>query len=317
MEWKKIGDLPIVISEMILRLDEKQAKVATSRPLPAIAVQKIKEALNFEWTYNSNSIEGNTLTLQETKLVLEEGLTVSGKSLKEHFEVVNHQEAIEYVYHLNKPNHIFCESDLLAVHSLVLNKIEKDYAGKFRDGAVRISGANFIPPNPLKIYEYIVDLINWVNDNKNTLHPLVVASIFHHRFVWIHPFFDGNGRTVRLISNLLLLKAGFPPGIILKADRKKYYKALSAADTGDYSKLFLLVGQSMERTLNIYMGVINPKEEYDSINNIVNEDSFPYGQAYVSLLARRGRIDAYKENGVWYTSKEAIAEYRTKRERQR
>lgn len=317
MDWKMIGILPDTILEMLQRLDEKQEKVAKSRPLSSIAVQKIKEALNFEWTYNSNSIEGNTLTLQETKMVLEEGMTVKGKSLKEHFEVINHQEAIEYIYDLNRPSHIFSESDILMVHSLVLSKIEKDYAGKFRDGGVRITGANFVPPNALKVYRYLVELIDWVNENSGKLHPLVIATVFHHRFVWVHPFFDGNGRTVRLIFNLLLMKDGFPPAIILKADRKKYYSALNAANNGDYGKLLLIMGQALERSLNIYIGVINPIEDYDSISNIVNDDGVPYGQEYVSLLARRGRIDAYKENGVWYTSREAIAEYRTKRERKR
>jgi Fic family protein len=180
--------------------------------------------MTIEWTYNSNSIEGNTLTLHETKMVIEEGFTIKGKSLREHFEAVNHQEAIEFVESLVSDSYILNEKDILNVHNLVLNKIEKDFAGRFRT-SVRISGANFVPPNALKIDEYITELIDWVNSSD--INIIIKAAIFHHRFVWIHPFFDGNGRTVRLFFNLLLMKEGFPPAIILKNDRKKYYDALN------------------------------------------------------------------------------------------
>ena len=142
------------------------------------------------------------------------------------------------------------------------------------------------------------------------LNAVELATVFHHQFVHIHPFFDGNGRTVRLAMNLLLMKAGFPPAIILTTDRKKYYEALNQANNGKYLKLMLLMCQAVERSLNIYLSTIpNNDQEYDAISNIVKEPDVPYGQEYVSLLARQGKIDAHKEGRVWFTTKDAILNY--------
>ncbi|MFA9213612.1 MAG: Fic family protein, partial [Candidatus Methylacidiphilales bacterium] len=187
-----------------------------------------------------------------------------------------------------------------------------------RNSGVRITGANFVPPNALKVYDYIEDLISWVNTVAKDMHPVIAATVFHHRFVWIHPFFDGNGRTVRLLFNLLLMKEGFPPAIILKNDRKKYYDALNKANNGDYSKLVLLVLQALERSIDIYLSnLTNTYDDYQPISSIVNEPDVPYGQEYVSLLARQGKIDAFKEGKNWYTSKVALNNYIEKRDRKR
>jgi Fic family protein len=232
--------------------------------------------------------------------------------------VVNHQEAIEFVESLIKPNYVLNADDILSVHSVVLNKIEKDFAGRIRNGGVRIMGANFTPPNAAKVYDLLNELIEWVQYEGKMLHPVVMASIFHHRFVWIHPFFDGNGRTVRLLFNLLLMKEGYPPAIILKNDRKKYYDALNRANKGDYNKIILLVMQAMERSLDIYLSNLDDEaNDYQAISTIVNDSNVPYGQEYVSLLARRGEIDAFKEGNVWFTSKKALVEYISSRKRKR
>ncbi len=318
MKWTDLNFDQTEFDKLLQRLDYKKQKLNVSRPLSGMALRKIKDSLHLEWTYNSNSIEGNTLNLQETRLVIEEGFTIKGKSLREHFEVVNHQEAIEYVEKLVQSDYVLTESDLLSVHNLVLNKIEKDFAGRFRNAGVRIMGANFSPPNALKVYDLVAELIHWANNEANHLHPIVMATVFHHRFVWIHPFFDGNGRTIRLVFNLLLMKHGYPPAIILKNDRKKYYDALNRANNGDYKKLLLLVIQAMERSLDIYLSNLdNEADEYQSISNIVSEPEMPYGQEYVSLLARQGKIDAYKEGNVWFTTEKAVKEYISGRKRKR
>lgn len=294
----------------------KKIELDKLRPIPSYAVKSIKESMTIEWTYNSNSIEGNTLTLQETKMVIEEGFTIKGKSLREHFEAVNHQEAIEFVESLTSDSYILKESDILKIHELVLQKIEKDFAGRFRTSGVRISGANFVPPNALKIDDYITELTNWANNSE--IDMIIKSAIFHHRFVWIHPFFDGNGRTARLLFNLLLMKDGFPPAIILKNDRKKYYDSLNIANNGDYSKLVLLILQATERSLDIYLSSLNNNyDDYRPISNIVEEERLPYGQEYVSLLARKGKIDAFKEGRNWLTTKDAVLDYIEKRERNR
>ncbi len=298
------------------RLQTKRSLLNNSRPMPEIAVRKIREALAIEWIYNSNSIEGNTLTLRETQMVLQDGITIKGKSLREHFEAKNHEKALNYLYKLSNVNYKINSSDILSIHALILNSIEDDYAGRLRNSGVRISGANFIPPNAQKVSGLLDELIEFVVKNPLKLNDIELATVFHHRFVWIHPFFDGNGRTVRLAMNLLLLKVGYTPAIILKNDRKKYYTALNNANNGNYEKLMLLMAQAVERTLNIYLNALpDSNTNYQEISNLVEEANLPYGMEYISLLARQGKIDAYKEGRNWLTSEEAVNNYIKTRKR--
>lgn len=300
------------------RLYQKKQHLQSSRPLPAIALNKIRESLSIEWTYNSNSIEGNTMSLRETQMVLQEGITVKGKSLREHFETHNHDKAIDYLYSIIEDNYKLRSIDILSLHGLVLRSIEDDFAGRIRNGGVRITGANFTPPNANKVADLLDELIDFINTNPLQLNDIELATIFHHKLVWIHPFFDGNGRTVRLSMNLLLMRNGFPPAIILKNDRKKYYEALNQANNGNYQKLTLLMCQSLERTLNIYINALpDNNTEYVEISNLVQEPNMPYGQEYISLLARTGKIDAYKEGRNWLTTKEAVESYIINRKRKR
>ena len=300
------------------RLFEKKQVLQTSRPLPAIALNKIKESLSMEWTYNSNSIEGNSLTLRETQMVLQEGITVKGVSLREHFEAHNHDKAIDYLFSIVNDDYILRSIDVLSLHGLVLRSIEDDFAGRLRNGGVRIVGANFVPPNANKVSDLLDELIEFINTNPLGLNDIELASVFHHKLVWIHPFFDGNGRTVRLAMNLLLMRSGFPPAIILKNDRKKYYEALNQANGGNYQKLTLLMCQALERTLNIYINALPDSDnEYVEISNLVQEPNMPYGQEYISLLARQGKIDAYKEGRNWLTTREAVENYMASRKRKR
>jgi Fic family protein len=300
------------------RLYEKKQHLQSSRPLPNIALNKIRESLSIEWTYNSNSIEGNTMSLRETQMVLQEGITVKGKSLREHFETHNHDKAIDYLYSIINENYTLRSIDILSLHGLVLRSIEDDFAGRIRNGGVRITGANFTPPNANKVPDLVDELIDFVNTNPLNLNDIELATVFHHKLVWIHPFFDGNGRTVRLAMNLLLMRCGFPPAIILKNDRKKYYEALNQANNGNYQKLTLLMCQSLERTLNIYINSLPDNDtEYVEISNLVQEPNMPYGQEYISLLARTGKIDAYKEGRNWLTTREAVENYIAQRKRKR
>jgi Fic family protein len=299
-------------------LYQKKHDLQASRPLPNIALNKIRESLSIEWTYNSNSIEGNTLSLRETQMVLQEGITIKGKSLREHFETHNHDKAIDYLFTIVNDDYQLRSIDILSLHGLVLRSIEDDFAGRLRNGGVRLSGANFVPPNANKVSDLLDELIDFINTNPLELNDIELAAVFHHKLVWIHPFFDGNGRTVRLSMNLLLMRCGFPPAIILKNDRKKYYEALHQANNGNYQKLMLLMSQALERSLNIYLNAMPDSDsDYQKISDIVSEPNTPYGQEYISLLARTGKIDAYKEGRNWYTSKEAIEDYIQNRQRKR
>ena len=298
--------------QILSRLESKKAMLDASRPLPDFVLQRLTSDIAIEWTYHSNSIEGNTLNLNETRIVLEQGLTIHGKSLREHFEVVNHHNAIEYISALIHPNYKISERDILDIHRIVLTNIEKEFSGRYRNGGVRIVGANFIPPNALKVSDLIHELLQQTALAMQEWPVAWVATLFHHHFVHIHPFFDGNGRTVRLLMNILLMSKGYPPAIILQQDRKKYYQSLNQANNGKYDKLFLLILQAMERSLSIFLDALPSKEnddDYAPISMIVSEPSVPYGQEYVSLLARRGLIDAYKDGRNWFTKKSAVLDY--------
>ncbi|TPV32925.1 Fic family protein [Paucihalobacter ruber] len=298
------------LSATFQRLFEKRDALLALRPFSQAALKNIQESLFIEWTYNSNSIEGNTLSLRETQMVLQDGITIKGKSLREHFEAKNHEDAIHQLFKLVTPNYILNTRDILDLHALVLRAIEQDFAGRLRNGAVRIAGANFVPPNAVKVHDLLEELVLYINQNSQQLNAIELATVFHHRFVYIHPFFDGNGRTVRLAMNLLLMKEGFPPAIILTNDRLKYYSALNMANKGKLDKLMLLMSQTLERSLNIYLSAFpQTHHDYQSIANIAKEPDIPYGQEYISLLARQGKIDAHKEGRNWVTTKKAVLDY--------
>jgi Fic family protein len=309
MDWKSYPWAQEKLQPMLQRVEQKKQRLQQLRPIPSVALEKLRESMMLEWTYHSNAIEGNTLTLQETRVILSDGITVGGKTLREHFETLNHHEAIAQLEDLvNKKDRIKA-ADILMIHGLVLQRIEKEFAGRYRNAGVRITGANFTPPNALKVDELMEDLIAWVNE-KNDVPVVVKAMMFHHRMVWIHPFFDGNGRTVRLMFNLLLMNDGYPPAIILQQDRKKYYDALNKANQGNYEKLMLMILQALERSLDIYLSLLeNSHDDYRPISGILKEMDVPYGQEYVSLLVRTGKIAGYKEGRNWLTTVEAVEAY--------
>jgi len=309
MEWNRVSEaLEVSKTNRILA---KKVRLDTFRPFPNSILQRLHEDIALEWTYNSNAIEGNTLSLNETKVVLQHGLTVGGKTLREHFETINHKKAIDWLTARVNQDFPLSVKDILHMHYLVMSGIADEYAGTIRTGRVRITGAKFIPPNPLKVPDLLEELIEWVNDNPLNLNIVERISVFHHRFVWIHPFFDGNGRTARLVMNLLLMKWGYPPVIVLKVDRMKYYRALEDANSFQYSKLFLLIFQGLEQSLDRYLNAIEPGDGYDLVplSEIAKEPEIPYGQEYLSLLARRGEIEAFKTGRVWYATKGAILNY--------
>jgi len=298
------------VDNILQRVAEKKAQLDAVRPLPNVVLQNLRESFSLEWTYNSNSIEGNTLTLSETRVVVEDGMTIGGKTIQEHLEAINHDRAIDYLEELVVPDYELRSMDLLNLHEIVMKGIDMDFAGRLRNGAVRIQGANITPPSPRKVSDLIDELITWVLAQKGDMSSVILTSIFHHRFEWIHPFFDGNGRTGRLAMNLILMAEGYPPAIILTNDRKKYYTALNNANKGDYRKLITLIAQSIERSLNVYLNALpDTYQEYLPLSEIVAEEDVPNGIEYISLLARRGKNSAHKEGRNLFTTKDEILNY--------
>lgn len=244
------------MSRLFIQTDFKKQELDAKRPLPKHTFQSLREKLFLEWTYNSNAIEGNTLTINETKVVLE-GITVGGKTLREHLEVINHQEAIFYVEDIVKNDEPFSEWQIRNLHRLVLKAIDDRYAGVYRDQQVYISGATHTPPPPIIIQEKMDRLMNWYNKEAQNLHPIERGIMLHVIFVGIHPFIDGNGCTSRLLLNLELMKAGYPPIIIRVENRLAYYNALDKAHTTeDYKDFIELVVKEVDNSLDLYLSAL-------------------------------------------------------------
>jgi Fic family protein len=300
---------------LLTRLEEKKSKLDDLRPLPAAVVTRLKEQLTLEWTYNSNAIEGSTLTLRETQLILETGLTIGGKSLREHFEVTNHKDAIDYVESLAQQSELITPFHVRQIHKLVLSQIDNENAGQYRKTEVRIAGAKHVPPEAWEVPQRMTEWGDWLKDAQKNIHPVELAAQAHHRLVAIHPFVDGNGRTARLVMNLVLFKHGYPPAVILRVNRKQYYQVLMQADTGKNDPLVNFVGRSVDHSLTLYLEACTPKltkpsrnEQWISLAQAAEGTS--YTQEYLSLLARRGRIEAIKRGRNWYTTRKAIKEYK-------
>jgi Fic family protein/DNA-binding XRE family transcriptional regulator len=221
---------------------------------------RIAQALELEYTFESNRIEGNTLTLRETDLVINEGLTISGKSMREHLEAINHVEAIAYIKQLMERNFPLNERELLSVHNLILRGIIPKDAGRYRRVQVMIKGSSHMPPQPFIVAKEMEDYFIWYEENKSKMHPVVLAAEMHERLVTIHPFIDGNGRTSRLIMNLILLQNGYVIANI-KGDyetRMNYYKTLETAQTSNNKEDFLLfIAQVEKECLERYINIIS------------------------------------------------------------
>lgn len=302
------------------RIEDKLKQLNNFRPLSKEVFKKLREQFEIELTYNSNAIEGNSLTLKETYLVINEGVTIKGKPLRDHLEAKNHQEALEYLYGLiEKDKHnTFSENLIRSINQIVQQNIDKEWAGKYRNSGVIIGGATHRPPDALKVPGLMKNLIKWYSLNKKQ-HPIELASIIHHRLVNIHPFFDGNGRTSRLVMNIILTEAGFPLVVILKNDRKRYYSTLALADKGKYSLFVNFIARAVERTLDIYLKVLMPKngskEKYISLAELAKTTKF--SDKYLNLLARSGKLEAHKEGRNWLTTKDSLKNYLEGRERKR
>lgn len=240
-------------------LTNKKNLLDKLRPLPAVLSDNLSDWFRVELTYNSNAIEGNTLTRRETAMVVEKGLTIGGKTLREHLEAANHARALDWVSRRaesGKPR--IGEKDVLHIHGIIMKGIDDSNAGLYRNVPVRIAGSPVVLPNPRKVPDLMREFFKWLKVEKS-LHPVALASEAHYRLVTIHPFADGNGRTARLLMTLVLLSGGYPPAIIRKRDRAAYIGALEKAQLGgskdDYENLiFKAADRSLDTLLNAAQG---------------------------------------------------------------
>ncbi len=239
------------------------------RPFNYAQLNNLQEAFDTEYTYESNRIEGNTLTLSETALVVSQGITISGKPLKDHFEAVNHRDAINYIRKIAESNIDFSEKVLLEIHALILRSIDIENAGFYRRDRVRIQGSRHICPNPLKIPGLMKEYFEFYEKNKDLMHPVELAANMHEKLVTIHPFIDGNGRTARLVMNLILLRNGYPITVINseRNKREEYYKTLEESQissNNDNLKFILLIGEYTKQWCFKYFEMIAPSVREDA-----------------------------------------------------
>jgi Fic family protein len=278
-------------------------------------VNNLDDWFRVELTYTSNAIEGNTLTRSETALVVEKGLTVEGKRLDELLEATNHAHALDYIRGLatGKPQD-FTKLDLLNIHRLILESIDDENAGRYRRVGVRITGSLTTPPEPVIVPELMEKFINQVHDPKAYDHPAQFVAAMHHRLVVIHPFIDGNGRTARLLMNLLLMQAGYPPAIIRPEDRRAYIDAIEAGErTGRLDSFYDFIARAIERSLDLYLEAVTGRRQsmpvIKTAHDLVNRKTLaelsgvrpstlkhysdigilPYHQAGEGLMRRYGR----------------------------
>ena len=227
------------------------------RPLTAGEVERLRDEFLIEFTYNSNAIEGNTLTLQETALIINEGITIAEKPLKDHLEVIGHKEAYFYVEDLVKQKIPLSEKIIKDIHSIVLMDKPQD-KGVYRRVPVRIMGAVHTPPKPWAVAIQMEQLMAEYEDWQDTLHPIERIALFHLKFEGIHPFIDGNGRTGRLLLNLELMKKGYPAINVKFSDRRRYYDCFTAyhQSGGNPEAMVELVKGYVEEALNRYLVIL-------------------------------------------------------------
>ena len=258
------------------KLTAKKQQLDKQRPFDTNLVKNLEEWFKIELTYTSNAIEGNTLSRAETALVVEKGLTIGGKTLIEHLEATNHANALDFVKKkVGNKNNKITEADILKIHEIILSGIDKQNAGFYRNVSVRISGSNVVLPNSKKVPDLMNEFCLWLLKKPN-IHLVEFASEAHYRLVTIHPFIDGNGRTARLLMNMILMINGYPPAIIRKQDRLIYINSLEKAQLAggntkskfDYLKL---MSKAVDRSLDIYLKAIRneDQENYQDNNKLL------------------------------------------------
>jgi Fic family protein len=256
------------LADTLAQLDDLKRCLDSFRPLNAAQLERLQAAWDTEYTYESNRIEGNTLTLSETSLVINDGITVAGKTINEHLEAINHKEAVGYLRGLVSGEQDVSEWTIKCLHELILkNSKDHDDRGRYRSVPVGITGTTYVPPQPWQVPKLMEELIQHYEAKKTQLHPVELAADIHAELVGIHPFIDGNGRTSRLVMNLILLRAGFPIANISgdRATRLDYYNTLNASHIDHHDEPFrILVAKYVRDGLFRYLAMVSGNAGQDA-----------------------------------------------------
>jgi Fic family protein len=227
------------MKEILKEIDLLQKEINSHRPLNPHLLKLIREYYKIGLTYSSNSLEGNSLTESETKIVLEEGITIGGKPLKDHLEAIGHAEAYNYLLTLVNNKNI-TEDDIKKLHKFLYFRIDEKNAGIYRKNKAIITGSKYSLPNPEELNSLMTKLISRMNNIRKEKHPIEAAAVIHKEFVFIHPFIDGNGRVARLLMNLVLLQDGYNIAIIPPITRREYIESLEKAHSNDEDFIYFI-----------------------------------------------------------------------------
>lgn len=241
-------------------VDDLQKEINKYRPLSRNALKQLKEYYRIGLTYSSNALEGNSLTETETKIVLEEGIAIGGKPLKDHFEALGHSEAYDHLHKLSK-NRIITEEDILDLHRLFYYRIDKENAGVYRKVPVIVAGVDFKFPPPGRIRPLMEGFVNEIPSLRKRFHPVEYSALIHLRLAHIHPFIDGNGRTARLLMNLALLQRGYVITIIPPVLRREYLDSLKASNWGDDKPFINLITGMVYESQKDYLRILEALNE--------------------------------------------------------
>ncbi|MEN6609957.1 MAG: Fic family protein [Methanoregulaceae archaeon] len=282
----------------------KRDRLDALRPLSQDLVEKLHEEMRALHTYNSNAIEGNTLTLSETKLVISEGITIGGKTLREHLEATGNAQGYDLIVRLAREHAPINHVTIQQIHEVVTKGILES-SGQYRTRNVRITGSIRSPPDWQHIIHEMDDLIA---DVARKDRPIIeMTAYLHHRFVAIHPFVDGNGRVARLLGNLYLIENGYPPVVLDQKNRQQYYRALREADTGNLSPFTRFIAMAANESLSHYLAIAGGGDTLLPLSELAKISK--YSQEYLSLAARKGLLDATKIDDTWHATRHALEEY--------
>ena len=262
LDISKLIKIPAKYENLLEQVNTLKSALDSFRPLSPVVVKNLTEVYAVKFTYNSNAIEGSTLTERETALVLEKGITIGGKPLRDHLEAQGHHKAIEWIKKIAQDQESpITEQDILELHRIVFYKTDETWAGKYRTMNVQIAGANKIFPSFFEVPELMSRFITWLNSLQARQLPTVeLAAEAHYRLVNIHPFVDGNGRVTRLLMNLILLQHGFPIALITNEQRSDYLSFLEQADEGNLLPFKNLIIEAVRNSLCDYLNIIAPAE---------------------------------------------------------
>lgn len=293
------------------RIMAKKRKLESAGPLSPSTLKELEARMEVEFVYNTNSIEGSKLSRGETELVMR-GMTVKGKNIADVLAAKNHPDAIKLVKELAFGKANITGRKILDIHGIIMAGIISA-AGEYRRGDVNIGGASFTPPPAYQVGAEMEELFEFVNKNPDELRAIELAAHAHYFLTWIHPFDDGNGRMARLLLNFILVRNRYPFAIVKHVEQKKYLTTLADADSGDFEPFLVYIARCVEQTLDLYLLAIEGEKSGEAKPELLALGELakgtPYSAEYLSLLARRGLLDAVKVGRVWMSTKKTIDTY--------